>query len=238
MSSSLPGKFQDHYIALGLEPRAESEAIQAAYSKLARMYHPDNPETGDEIKFEAVNMAYEVLSDPVMRIEFDKLKGIDRDAGNPLFTGAGFFDALKLGTMLRSAVLCILCDRRRIKPFRPTLSLRDVEGMLQASSEELSFALWYLKTRGQVISDDKSNLQITADGMDYLERNSPSPTAILPLIKPESIAPAIAPPQPVAPPAVPDSPREESSVLKALHRVLTRDHLPQDVRTVAPRPKS
>jgi curved DNA-binding protein CbpA len=238
MSSSLPGKFQDHYIALGLEPKAESEAIQAAYSKLARMYHPDNPETGDEKKFEAVNMAYEVLSDPVMRLEFDKLKGIDREAGNPVFSGPGFFEALKLGAMLRSTVLCILCDRRRMKPFRPTIASRDLENMLQASPEEMSFALWYLKQRGQVINDDKSNLQITADGMDYLERNPPSPAGILALIKPESIAAANPAPQPVAPPAVPDSPREESSVLKALHRVLTRDHLPQDIRTVAPRPKS
>jgi curved DNA-binding protein CbpA len=238
MSSSLPGKFQDHYIALGLEPKAESEAIQAAYSKLARMYHPDNPETGDEKKFEAVNMAYEVLSDPVMRLEFDKLKGIDRDAGNPVFSGPGFFEALKLGAMLRSTVLCILCDRRRMKPFRPTIASRDLENMLQASPEEMSFALWYLKQRGQVINDDKSNLQITADGMDYLERNPPSPAGILALIKPESIAAANPAPQPVAPPAVPDAPREESSVLKALHRVLTRDHLPQDIRTVAPRPKS
>ena len=238
MSSYLPGKFQDHYIALGLEPKAESEAIQAAYSKLARMYHPDNPETGDEKKFEAVNMAYEVLSDPVMRLEFDKLKGIDREAGNPVFSGPGFFEALKLGAMLRSTVLCILCDRRRMKPFRPTIASRDLENMLQASPEEMSFALWYLKQRGQVINDDKSNLQITADGMDYLERNPPSPAGILALIKPESIAAANPAPQPVAPPAVPDSPREESSVLKALHRVLTRDHLPQDIRTVAPRPKS
>jgi len=155
-----------------------------------------------------------------------------------VFSGPGFFEALKLGAMLRSTVLCILCDRRRMKPFRPTIASRDLENMLQASPEEMSFALWYLKQRGQVINDDKSNLQITADGMDYLERNPPSPAGILALIKPESIAAANPAPQPVAPPAVPDSPREESSVLKALHRVLTRDHLPQDIRTVAPRPKS
>ena len=234
MSSSISGKFQDHYIALGLEPKADSETIQSAYTRLARMYHPENQETGDAIKFEAINMAYEVLSDPALRIEFDKLKGIDRDAGNPLFSGAGFFDALHEVALLRSAVLCILCDRRRVKPFRPTVSLRDLENMLQSSSDQLNFALWYLKQRSYVVNDDKSNLQISAEGMDYLERNPPSPEGILTLIKPESIASASADVQPqTVPPAT-----GESSVLKALHRVLTRDHLAQDVRAVAPRPKS
>ena len=235
MSSSISGKFQDHYIALGLEPKADSETIQAAYTKLARMYHPDTPETGDAIKFEAINMAYEVLSDPLLRVEFDKLKGIDRDAGNPVFSGAGFFDALKEVAMLRSAVLCILCDRRRVKPFRPTVSLRDLENMLQSSSDQLNFALWYLKQRSYVVNDDKSNLQVSAEGMDYLERNPPSPDAILALIKPESIAIASATVQPQTIPPAPGD--RESSVLKALNRVLTRDHLAQDVRGVAPRLK-
>jgi hypothetical protein len=236
MSSSIAGKFQDHYIALGVEPRADSETIQAAYSKLARMYHPENQETGDAIKFEAINMAYEVLSDPALRVQFDKLKGIDPDAGNPVFSGAGFFDALKQAALLRSTVLCILCDRRRIKPFRPTISQRDLESMLQTSSEQLSFAMWYLKQRSHVINDDKSNLQITVEGMDYLERNPPSPEEILSLIKPESIAVASASVQPqTIAPAAGDG---ESSVLKTLHRALTRDHLPQDVRGVAPRAKS
>src|SRR5579863_5801818 len=109
MSSSVSGKFQDHYIALGLEPRADSDAIQAAYTKLAQKYHPSNAETGNQEKFDAINMAFEVLSDPVMRLEFDKLKGIDRDAEDPTFSGIGFFEALQKGAALRTAILCILC---------------------------------------------------------------------------------------------------------------------------------
>src|SRR5271155_2013587 len=120
MSSSISGKFQDHYIVLGLEPRADSETIQGAYTKLAQKYHPNNRETGDQKKFDDVNAAYEILSDPALRIEFDKLKGIDLETTNPLFTGAGFFESLQRGAMLRSAVLCILCDRRRTKPNTPT----------------------------------------------------------------------------------------------------------------------
>jgi hypothetical protein len=220
MSSSAAGKFQDHYIALGIEPRADSEAIQSAYTKLARMYHPDNPETGDQTKFDAINMAYEVLSDPTMRIEFDKLKGIDRDGGDPTFTGAVFFEALKQAALIRTAILCVLCDRRRIKPGRPTLTLRIIESMLQITNDELSFAMWFLKQRGYVHVDDKSNLQITVDGMDFLEHNPPPADAVLALVKPEALA---------------DAGDPAPTVLNVLHRVLMRDRPP--LRTVAPQPK-
>ncbi len=221
MSSSVNGKFQDHYIALGIEPRSDSETIQAAYTKLAKKYHPDNPETGNQTNFDAINMAYEVLSDPVLRIEFDKLKGIDHDAGDPTFSGTVFFDALKQAALLRSAILCVLCDRRRIKPGRPTLTLRVIESMFQITNDELSFAMWYLKQRGLVLNDDKSNLQITVDGLDFLEQNPPPPEAVLALLKPEAIAAASAP----AP-----------TVLNVLHRVLTRERPAPPARAIAPRP--
>jgi curved DNA-binding protein len=217
MSSSVSGKFQDHYIALGLEPRADSDAIQAAYTKLAQKYHPATAETGNQEKFDAINMAFEVLSDPVMRLEFDKLKGIDHDADDPTFSGMGFFEALHKGAALRTAILCILCDRRRLKPGRPTLTLRVIESLLHITNDELSFAMWYLKQRGYVLIDDKGNLQLTADGMDFLEQNPPVAEAVMPLVKSEALGSASNGPP---------------TVLNVLHKALTRDRLP--VRAVAP----
>jgi DnaJ domain len=187
MSGSVSGKFQDHYSLLGVEPRADSETIQEAYSKLAEKYNPNNPGTGDPEKFEAVNLAFEVLSDPTLRAGFDKLKGIDHEASNPKFSGVQFFHALEHGAVLRSAVLCVLYDRRRIKSSRPSLSMRNLESMLHVTPEELNFAMWYLKQRGLVINDDKSSLEITVDGMDYLERNHPSVEAVMPLIKVDAL---------------------------------------------------
>src|ERR1700733_1105243 len=169
MSSSPSGKFQDYYIVLGIEPRSDSETIQAAYTRLAQKYHPNNAETGDEEKFDQINAAYEILSDPTLRLEFDKIKGVDQDAGNPTFSGLEFFDALKRALVLRGAILCLLCDRRRLKSTKPTMSPREVETMLHTTNEELIFVVWYLKQRGLAISDDKSNLQISAEGLDYLD---------------------------------------------------------------------
>ena len=60
--------------------------------------------------------------------------------------------------------------------------------MLQSTSEGLSFALWYLKQRSLVASDDKSNLLITVEGMDYLETNPPTPEMVMPLIRAGGLA--------------------------------------------------
>jgi len=216
MSGSVTGKFQDHYALLGIDSRADSETIQAAYSKLAEKYHPNTPGTGDEDKFEAINLANEVLSDPTLRAGFDKLKGVDHEANQPKFTGVEFFRALQQGAVLRSAVLCVLYDRRRVKSIRPSLSIRLLENMLHVTTEELYFALWYLKQRGLVVNDDKSSLEITVDGMDHLERNHPSAEAVMPLIKPDALANA----QPEKPRA--GETKIGAPVLNALNRARQR----------------
>lgn len=227
MSSSVSGKFQDHYIVLGVDPAADPEAIQAAYTKLSKKYHPDNPETGDDKNFEAVKAAYEVLSDPALRLEFDKVKGVDRESHNPKFAGAVFFEGLKRAALLRSAILCILCDQRRTRLFNPTISLRHLETMLHTTKEELNFVMWYLKQRGYVTNDDKSNLEITVEGLDYLERDPPSAEAVLPLIKSDALAAAAQKPR-----------ADGTEALSVLQRALRRERPPQEVRAIAPRSKS
>ncbi len=187
MSSPVAGKFQDHYEVLEVDPKANLEVIQEAYSRLANYYHPNTPETGDQEKFESVNQAYEVLCDPMLRREFDKIKGIGADE-LPKFSGYPFFEALGREGDLRSALLCILYDRRKNKPFTPSISVRHLESLLDATSEELIFVLWYLKQKGQVAADDKSSLGITVAGMDYLEKNPPNPDVVMGVIRPEALA--------------------------------------------------
>jgi curved DNA-binding protein len=188
MSAPSAGKFQDHYEVLGIEPQSDSDGIQRAYARLAQRFHPANPDTGDKEKFDAVNQAYEVLSDSQLRKDFDAVKGVSREETGPKFSGIEFFDALKRGTGLRSAILAMLYDRRRMNPFKPSITNRHSENMLNVTTEELTFALWYLKQRNLVASDDKSALQITVDGMDLLENNQPLPEVVMPFFKPTALA--------------------------------------------------
>lgn len=65
--------FIDYYKTLGLEKNASDDDIKKAYRKLARKYHPDlNPNDKEaNVKFQQINEANEVLSDPEKRKKYD-----------------------------------------------------------------------------------------------------------------------------------------------------------------------
>jgi DnaJ-class molecular chaperone len=65
---------KDHYAALGVSRTASQEEIQKAYRNMARKYHPDmNPDDASaKNKFQEVQAAYEVLSDPEKRKRYDQ----------------------------------------------------------------------------------------------------------------------------------------------------------------------
>jgi len=80
---------RDYYEVLGLNKGASEDEIKKAYRKMAKKYHPDlNP--GDEkaeAAFKEVNEAYQVLSNPETRAQYDQF-GHDGPAGQ----GFGGFD--------------------------------------------------------------------------------------------------------------------------------------------------
>lgn len=74
------------YETLGVSPNASADEIKKAYRKLARKYHPDickDPEC--EEKFKEINAAYEILSDPEKRKQYDQY-------GDSMFGGQNFHD--------------------------------------------------------------------------------------------------------------------------------------------------
>ena len=67
---------KDYYAILGVDPKADSEAIKKAYRKLAKRYHPDanpnNPKASE--RFKDVGEANAVLSDPKKRAKYDQVR--------------------------------------------------------------------------------------------------------------------------------------------------------------------
>lgn len=67
-------EFLDYYKILGVDKAASEDDIKKAYRKLARKYHPDlNPNDQEaNKKFQQINEANEVLSDPEKRKKYDQ----------------------------------------------------------------------------------------------------------------------------------------------------------------------
>ena len=82
---------QDLYELLGISRDADGDAIKRAYRKLARQLHPDvNPDPATQERFKEVSHAYEVLSDPHKRRQYDLGGDPFAGAGAGFGQGAGF----------------------------------------------------------------------------------------------------------------------------------------------------
>ena len=86
---------RDFYEVLGVSKSATKDEIKSAYRKLAKVYHPDNKQTGDEAKFKEIQEAYDILYDDQKRQTYDQFghAAFDQSAGG----GAGGFNGFQGG---------------------------------------------------------------------------------------------------------------------------------------------
>ena len=82
---------KDFYKILGVDKKSTADEIKKKYRSLARDLHPDKT-SGDaalEEKFKAVSEAYDILSDPKKRAEYDEARSLFERGGFRAPTGGG-----------------------------------------------------------------------------------------------------------------------------------------------------
>ncbi len=91
---------KDYYDILGVSRDATQDDIKHAYRRLARKWHPDiNKAPNAEQKFKEITEAYETLSDPKKKANYDQYgsaegpQGFGGAGAGAGFGGAGGFDA-------------------------------------------------------------------------------------------------------------------------------------------------
>lgn len=83
---------KDYYETLGVTRTASPDDIKRAYRQLARTHHPDvaDDKAHAEHRFKEINEAYEVLSDPQKRAQYDRFGTVAGAQGGGDFGFGGF----------------------------------------------------------------------------------------------------------------------------------------------------
>jgi curved DNA-binding protein CbpA len=161
------------YEILQISPRADLDTIHRVYRIMAARFHPDNPVSGDHERFLDLCKAYDVLSQPECREQYDVALRARETRPIPIFETRIFVDGLDGELNRRSGILALLYQRRRMQERRPGISTLELEQRMALPREHLEFTLWYLRNKGYVqILEDNSDYAVTAAGVDYVEANS------------------------------------------------------------------
>ena len=125
---------KDLYAVLGISKNADEKEIKKAYRKLAMKYHPDrNQDDVDaENKFKEISHAYDVLSDPEKKQNYDMFGSPDPPTGAHGHGGANPFDIFDMfGDVFGNPY-------KRQRPKQPRRG-RDVHTRVSLSFEEAIF---------------------------------------------------------------------------------------------------
>jgi hypothetical protein len=161
------------YEILQISPRADLETIHRVYRIMAARFHPDNPVSGNHERFLELCEAYEVLSRPERRAQYDVALRAQESKPLPIFETPLFVDGIEGEMNRRLGILALLYQRRRLSNCGVGISTLELERRMALPREHLEFTLWYLRHKNFVhVVEDNSDYAITTAGVDYVEANS------------------------------------------------------------------
>lgn len=159
-------KFVDYYEILEISPNANTATLERMFRYLAQRYHPDNQDTGDRARFDAIMEAYDTLREAAKRAQYDVKHKNNSGLRWKLVEEAGDNGSVERDIENQNKLLSILYVRRRHNISDPGLGNHTLERLLSCPAEHLEFHLWYLKEKGWIRATDNGMFTITVEGVD------------------------------------------------------------------------
>jgi curved DNA-binding protein CbpA len=163
-------QFEDYYEALMVSPNADSDTIQRVFRHLAKRYHPDNPKTGNQRRFEVLLRAHEILGHTEARAAYDRDHAAYRAQRRDIVGAAGDETIVDDDAALRLRILTLLYAQRRRSTENPGLGDFRLSELLDIPYEHLTFHFWYLRGKAWIERLDDGCLAITPEGVDQVEQ--------------------------------------------------------------------
>jgi curved DNA-binding protein len=171
MQQDSPTPFTDYYEILQLSPNADQTTIERVYRLLAKKYHPDNVQGGNEEKFRNVSDAFRVLSDPVKRAAYDASYERERSERFQFLYAQSDVHEPQEDRKIQEGILALLFSARRRDASNPGVGIYELEKLLSIPEKHLEFHVWYLKEKGWIQRTENGQLAITAGGVDEAMKN-------------------------------------------------------------------
>jgi hypothetical protein len=181
----------DYYAILGVSANAETKAINTAYRKLVKKYHPDKHKLDDSNEeMAAINAAYEALSTPAKRREYDAEREFYFLAGGwKSEPGARAKEALWARESAQLAWAMGVCKN---KYFSGKATIIENDTLLRIPSRELAKATLpnvVCQGDGEVVG-----IWCESDGTEFIvaiRLSQPGYTGIRRFVRPENLADAL-----------------------------------------------
>lgn len=166
------GPFVDFYSILQVDWDCDTKSLEHAYRYLAKLYHPDHPDTADFTKFNEVMEAYRALRNPDQRAEYDLVWAAHTGEIRPESTSNEEArvdeNAALSDEEVHEKTLRLLYKRRREHALDAGVSPIFIQETLNCTDEHFEFHVWYLKAKGLIETTEQGTLAITIQGIDHV----------------------------------------------------------------------
>ncbi|PZF77579.1 J domain-containing protein [Aestuariivirga litoralis] len=173
--------FVDYYKIMGVKPDVASADLERRFHRLAKRYHPDNPQTGNRERFDLLIEAHNMLKDASRRSQYDILYKQVVGSNQPFGNDGNGSDTVGQDVDIQSKLLSVFYNRRRHNIRDPGVPEVELERIFGCKIENLEFHLWYLKAKRWIERLENGMFSITVEGIDHInsEHNRKTTTMLL-----------------------------------------------------------